>query len=714
MEGELPPGWTEHTSPFGAKYYYHAETGTSTWERPVVQKLTTTSITTIEVVPATQQQAQIQQPQILQPAPKRVRIVEEEPVASVVKRVLPISDITTRELTPDRKRAILDEQRQKLDELLSSRDSILDPHIFDWLKNWIIACETLATINELKVSLPSLATQAADKLSKSYSGCGDEASVLGEWLDVISAGKREDTAAFLGMTRLKEIVLESKISELVLDELLLQYENIPHWIAELLEVREWRSLFIELASKNRTSPFLNFCVRYIAEAGFYEEVTQTNLTATNYFSVFSRTVTDLLTSSTKICASSNLDGISLGKHLNRLINLAKSTPYSSLFFGQLLSELEFSHLNPQYQELNEKLKDEKLSEQIRWMFVNIRQRVQPLSILLLNKSGLRQDSKTANDILLNVVNDEVDACEACVGLSACFLSSVDHSSENKLLLPTWPLCERDFLDRLIGGLFRPSRKIKDEVRKAACTILAVASYSKQTDQAYYALQVCDGDGVNGTSQDFGQNEIETLIQNLMNSSTICNSNETIGYLHTQWNENLRQICKDHPAVSMGMLFFIRALLDNNDFQKSHNFSQGFLSVCDIAQFIALNHPLQRPHVFGVLKLAFMTKPPPDAYYTDARLAELSESVVDAFVELMSLGFVLPVLDYFVQIAPELDLSLLRKFLLGTLYLVEPPYSKLFFEKFNSLLETPPGIRAGIGGGAEFAELKSNFLKGTVI
>ena len=34
----LPPGWTDHKAPDGTVYYYHAESGTSSWTLPVADQ----------------------------------------------------------------------------------------------------------------------------------------------------------------------------------------------------------------------------------------------------------------------------------------------------------------------------------------------------------------------------------------------------------------------------------------------------------------------------------------------------------------------------------------------------------------------------------------------------------------------------------------------------------------------------------------------------
>jgi hypothetical protein len=171
---------------------------------------------------------------------------------------------------------------------------------------------------------------------------------------------------------------------------------------------------------------------------------------------------------------------------------------------------------------------------------------------------------------------------------------------------------------------------------------------------------------------------------------------------------------------MGVLYWIRSLLSQEAFLTSHTFAVGFTTVSKIAQAIATKHPLQRPHVFDILKRALDVRPPADssgliggAYLSDTRLAELSEAVIDVMVDLMSRGYVIPVLDHFNKQSQTLDLALLRKFMMGVFEVSDPPYSKIFRDKFVQLLESSPGRKAGIGGGNTFQDLKAKFLAAPV-
>jgi len=224
------------------------------------------------------------------------------------------------------------------------------------------------------------------------------------------------------------------------------------------------------------------------------------------------------------------------------------------------------------------------------------------------------------------------------------------------------------------------------------------------------------------SQDGGQRDEEQanhLREALETCSRICNDPDTMRRVEAKWPE-LQPFCERHPTCSLGVLFWARALLTQHDFLTSHAFPQSFLIISKIAQTAADKHALQRSYAFAVLKRALETRPPADddaiaggSYLSDARLAELSENVIDAMVDLMSRGFVMPVLDHFIQHAPTLDLSLLRKFLTGLLEVSQQPYSKTFKDKLGSLLDSPPGIKAGLGGGQRFQELKDEFYRGEV-
>jgi len=685
--GELLPGWTEHLSPDGITYYYHAQSGKSQWERPVAQPEPDIMKRLLPVDESTV---------------KRVRLNSESGDLAYGNGISALgtgSGQADGSLSPNRRRAALDEKKSRLADFLASRYAMLDPNLPFGLADWVSTSQSLAELNnDSSSSVASAAQEAASKLSEGYDGVGDQATVLGRWLNLMKEPRGNGSASSLAAleiatAKIKELVKENKSIVPALNELLTKQENPPKWLLQLLEVKEWRSFFLDQVAKHPASPLLNFCLKYMVEVrGYHDEVAQSS-TAVSNFAVFSRTFGEQLANLVKLCQRQQTEAIS--GIVNRIMELTDNPlmPHVALFCGQVLFELERS---------SDLLK----SESARYVMAHLRQRIQTLPTKLLHRGGPRVDFPSLAAVLNKIVGGELDACSGCVEIYDCYQK--DAGDREKSTPPEWPLCEREFLDRLVGGLFRPSRKMDDTVRSKACWVLATAALSPQGSRS-------TSSSTETTAMLSAKDE---LVAALLKCSSICNDSETISKVESVWDNDLRPLCEANPTCSMGVLFWSRALLMHNDFLRSHAFASGFLTIGRIAAFAAGKHPLQRPRAFGVLKLALSTRAPSGedgsgAYLSDARLAELFESIVDAMVDLMGQGFVMPVLDHFIQNAAVLDLSLLRKFLMGLLSIAEAPFSKQFKKKVQGLLEDAPGIRAGLGGGAVFQGLKQRFIDAKV-
>jgi hypothetical protein len=645
--GDLPPGWTEHVNEQGIPYYYNANLGISSWDRPGSQE------TTAEVE------------DIQEPETKRIRLGAGD------------DDTETNQaeetLSPERRRAQLDQKKARLQERLGTRDEIFDPKVVTLLKDWVATVEALAELN--KVTDPNLlnscATEASKLLSEGYDGSADIANVLGSWLDLVDG---PGSAAKLVHAKSRELAYMAGNLANRFQELLAEYEQPPQWLIDLLSDHAWTDFFLQVASTNPASPFSTFCVRFMAETGRYEAVAQ-SATASTLFSLSERTLGDGLKRLVKASQGDITQRQIASSVVTRVVQIAESSPQASLFCGQLLYDLERSP---------------ELQPATRYALAHVRQRVQHFGLKLLHRGGLRTDSPVLASCLAKVLSGERDACEASTDIYDCY------QAERKP--PLWPLSEREFLDRLVSGLFRPHRKLDHEVRKRASFVLSLAASTNPQD---------------GTQT--SEEERKALSDELEQCSAILNDPATINALDANWVD-LQPLCEAHPTISMGILFWARSLLASSDFLQSLSFQQTFLTICKIARVAGNKHPLQRSYVFAVLKRALEARPSADdtgalrgAYISDAKLAELAENVVDAMVDLMSTGFVMPVLEHFLEQAPRLDTSLLRKFLMGVMEVARPPYSKVFRDKVESILECTPGRRAGLGGGVQFSYLKQKFL-----
>jgi len=304
----LPPGWTEHLSPDNTKYYYHSQSRTSSWTFPAVES--SPPLAPARMAPA-----------VLPPPPKRARSL------SAINESLV-------QASPMRQRAQLESFREELGEKLLQRDGILESDVEHTLRQWIQVSDELG--------MSDAASEAAQLLSQNYVGSADLSAILESWLDVVRPSTGKDSVSLGKETtaqHLRELIWQRfERSVEPLDDLLMKCERPPVWLASLLDKKPWRALLIDLAAKHRSSPFLAFCIRAIAQAGFHSEVAAT-LSASTHFSVFKETIADALLH----VLQAVVDGAALETCLQAeddFLKIADSTLHAHAYAMELLAELE--------------------------------------------------------------------------------------------------------------------------------------------------------------------------------------------------------------------------------------------------------------------------------------------------------------------------------------------------------------------------------------
>ena len=203
-----------------------------------------------------------------------------------------------------------------------------------------------------------------------------------------------------------------------------------------------------------------------------------------------------------------------------------------------------------------------------------------------------------------------------------------------------------FLQLLIDALFKPGSKLNQEHKSKYIFLLA------------YASSVCDTYSVKkGGRKTLNKDEVKGTMQALEKVHSICSSTkgnmELIAELDTLYK------CIKFAAVSLGVIRWVESIVcEPNYFSLNSDYCPIHLALLDE---VVSNHPLLHSRVLQLYTTLFEGG---RAIYGDMEnLAEMEikKMLVDRLVNLLSRGYVLPVVKYMAQCwrNTDTDISLIR-------------------------------------------------------
>lgn len=265
--------WTAHQTDDGQEYYYNVETGETTWERP-----------------------------------EGVEIHEPEQVASPERQASPgAADGEAMEIDEEAKASkqeVVEEEKEKIvvkvdpveeaKAALKKPDAILEPGCI----------RNIQTIVE-KEGEEDGVNMATEAISDSYKGntviCGFLASWLKE-LKAASSASSADTAVQqkdsgdVASNEVRDIVqnvlygaTKEKFNKEKADEMTSMEKEETLFIDAMIASPRWRNLLIDLATANKDSVLLKYCIRKISDLGHHRELAK-RINMTDDFSVFNSTL----------------------------------------------------------------------------------------------------------------------------------------------------------------------------------------------------------------------------------------------------------------------------------------------------------------------------------------------------------------------------------------------------------------------------------------
>eukprot|EP01041_Mallomonas_annulata_P004821 gene4821-9616_t len=226
--------------------------------------------------------------------------------------------------------------RKHAEDLLSGRDSILEPNITD-------AIDKLIHLYEWTPK------NVVDKLVQGYTGSAQMIYIVNDWLNItIKAEKKHSdlqsnyneniiipTNIDIDSTITSQLahLIKQKFDKSAVDSLLDKGSEVPSWLLEMMLDSVWRRLLIELYDQNRGSALLGYCLRKISAMGYHRDIADI-IGEADYFQVFDDLLVDTLQ---RIIQSSEKDLEITVKNIRRT---CCSSEYTFLYALELLLQVE--------------------------------------------------------------------------------------------------------------------------------------------------------------------------------------------------------------------------------------------------------------------------------------------------------------------------------------------------------------------------------------
>ena len=694
--GPLKPGWTEHVSPDGIPYFYHAETNESSWVRP-------------EAHPAAESA----------PAEDVTEAVKAEEERDLEENAVDVNldagadgdvDVEVGKKT-EASEAEKEAKRQRLKRKLECTDMLLEPSVFSVLKEWMGQGEE------------DDAGEAIKLLSQGYRGYSDMVNLVLEWYKELDGsmngngkegnGKGNDLGSQVMFAHVKKLIRQrfSNHAEAV-GRLLDENEEPPMWLLKMLENESWRNLLIVLAgdSKNKRIPVLDFGVNAITSAGFHSEIAKvTNPSA--YFAVFLRTFEDLLLKIINSTMAAGCDDVSLYDSEKSFYKLCSHAQYTHFFAIEVLRALEGGDtLDIDAKGSGDSAENSNLlPPEVRCKCRRLRQGLadstrgdversaatEMLSPLNRRETGSLSSKGSSFPELASLLKGAMDRRGFSSDVLSRFYdiynpdSNLYNGSDENVQLkmpPVWPLRLPFVVALLTKQLFQPFKSKASGAQEIAGSYLLACATTRPQRQGAEDMAVAKET----------KDEVLGVQEAIMECLKVCNNEDSLSIKELHRESQSMQLLvghvKKHPPVSAGVLLWIRACYCAPKFQRSPSFTTGVLTFMYLIRSIIRSHPLQREQVFFVLRQIFPLKP---KSVFSTKMLEVKQYLIDEMIVLMQVGFVLPVIEFMKENASagDIDHSLLRHFVVRLLKSAGPPFSAEFTLAVKELLETQSCIRA---------------------
>lgn len=479
---------------------------------------------------------------------------------------------------------------------------------------------------------------AIELLADNYSATAQMVNLLAEWL--IMTGMEVKEVQALVEDHLKQMIIKH-FDPKKADSIFADDEVAPIWLTEMITHPPWRSLIYKLAEMYPDCLMLIFTIKLISDAGFQAEITSIS-TASQQLEVFARI---LKTSIMSILEGNESD---VEKHLLEFCKMVCHGEHTYLYSQAILHVLG--------KESKGSANIKRIAQEVAKYAQQNRHDATPISMSLMGTTTYPRVHMALSSMLSRNYLNPADI--------TTLYKEYQSSEPPPVALIRIPL----FLDLILNSLFKPGFKINPEHRPKYIYLLAyAASVVEHTKK--------------GNRRSANKEQLEQTEQTLDKVATICQekkgSNELLCEVH-QLYQSIKM-----PVVAMGILHWVKhTVSEPSYFQLSTDHTPIHLAFLDE---ISTNHNTLHEKVLELL-IELMEAEPEDMEVLQQ--LQVKRVILDRMVHLVSLHYVVPVLNYIRKCwqKQDTDVSLIRYFVTEVLEIIEPPYTQEFIHMLLPLIE----------------------------
>lgn len=519
------------------------------------------------------------------------------------------------------------------------------------------------------------------------------------------------------------------------------------FLEEMMDSSRWRKLLIDLSAVHKDSAVLLYCLRAISKRGHHREIAR-RINQSDHFAVFNAMLLSELSvvggqavaAGTDVLAATCLEDVA-----HDLVRACSSTAYTYLYSVELLRGLErmarkelaemssaggiagerFQRAVRKWEGLRQRLEssmvDPAASQSITGSSPLLRKRRLDVALTiseLQQRQNRRKRHTTSNG---NGRNTEHSGTLEATLLSLLKRHSSGIQLEESILDKLLPsgldmdsrgigelLNQHPLAIRLIlGHLYKPgpTRVVSLSTKNKCGRLLALAAIAAEKS----AKQEVITSEKSSTDDSESDDSLDKLVVSrlIVQASQFCEKVETmisfsvttdpgmIGQAHASVGPKLCSLAMKFSLVSMGVVMWAREFTQGKDFAASASFPTISPSILSLVRLIAMKHPFTRPDALQVA-LAFLRHSNADISYQ--KVNSIKEASLRLLMFLLTKGDVVPVLSSLCQRvqqagSAEIDASLIRYFVGGTLEVAHPPVSPVFLRMFGAFLNSPKVVEA---------------------
>ncbi|RKP37222.1 TH1 protein [Dimargaris cristalligena] len=448
---------------------------------------------------------------------------------------------------------------------------------------------------------------------------------------------------------LKSVILERFDPE-QFDKKTMGSSSPPDWLGPMIQHHIWRSVIYELSEQYPKSAFLNFAIQSISAAGYQSEITSAT-TASKYFNVYSNVLLDAIKDIKDVNESNFPEKFEVFEALlNKLIqeNPAENYPLKRVVndLGQITAQ---KHQNPTL--------------------------LGNMNVLL---AGLPVYNNEVSTAIMSIKQKHELSPGDLVALYKSYKGPTPPSIEY--------LRDIEIIEFLLVSVFQPPSdagrshfathtvglrpEIKDKYLWLLGQIIgsAPAFYPSPTagegNGHDHGQQSTAPDSVTATEATYRQ--LVALDKLLISKPTAADLAQLTGVILDQYI--------DVPILAAAVIIWLRHVLQDDNYHYYETYFR--LTEAPLPHLlleeIAHRHPGLQDRIFSAYQESFTAR---ISTIGAELMTALQKSVLDRMLNLMAMGYALPVLNYVKRLQEKIDESLTVHFVRKVLDMIAVPYSK---------------------------------------